>query len=132
MVKFSQSKQLASSPEGSQNLGIQCWGASVLPLAEVWKSALHIDDASQNFGLIEDPDTLSAVPCDSKMSCQLMASCSKRSGVGTSLYAISLMKNVFGLAFFENPPLIYLVCYRFISLVLSELHILSPLTGLFR
>lgn len=55
----------------------QCWGAHTVAgghqhfLWQFWRSALCIDDSSQNLGLIEDPDAVSAVPCDSKMSCQL-------------------------------------------------------------
>ena len=49
-----------------------------------------------------------------------LASCSKRSGVGTSLCLISVMKKCLWISILWNPPLIYLVCYRFIRLVLQS------------
>lgn len=122
------SRQLAYTPEGSQNLVILhnagVWAQMLQCLSTSSGRGLQVcfatDDSSHNFGFMEDPSTLSAVPFDSKMFWHLMGSCCKMSGVGTSPYAVSLMKNVFGPAFLENPPLIYLVCYRFISLVLQS------------
>lgn len=67
----------------------RCSVASALPWAGLEVCFAYQSLATQNLGLIEVPETLSAVPCGSKMSCQLMASCSRRSEVGTSLYSLS-------------------------------------------
>lgn len=95
--------------------------ALALPSAGVEVCLAYPSLATQNLGLIEVPDSLSAVPYGSKMSFQLVAFCSKRSDVGTSLYSFSLMRNVY-----QFPLKILL------TLFLTDLHVLSPFTRLFR
>lgn len=109
----------------------RCSVASALPSAGLEVCFAYQSLATQNLGFIEVPETLSAVPCGSKMSCQLMASCSRRSEVGTSLYSLSLMRNVFGSVFCKELQLtVSLTDLQ--TYFLTDLHGLSPFTGLFR
>lgn len=69
-----ESRQLADGPEGSQNLGVLCnagvraqmLGYLSTPSGRGLEVRFPLDDASENFGFMQDLNTLSAVPCDSQ------------------------------------------------------------------
>ena len=105
---LTKSRQLGYDPERSQESGTtaQCWGACADALCYIstcfgrFRGLLCVSmTCSPDPWVGRSPDTWSAVLYGSKMSCQLMAFWSKRSEIGASLYSLSLMRSVFGLAF---------------------------------